>query len=183
VRPTIPESLRAIQAAIAEQLTPELSSLFAQEAATAASMLAESLFAEWDTLAEDLRADNTRLREILDAGRDALRSIGESNEVTAALVNKIDGVLAQAGDERLAISSLGTENDRLNDALADLLELIEDTDGEPGYENFAPVRAQAYRHLRRVAVRGWSYFDISGFRERIIKARAELASDNSAVER
>jgi hypothetical protein len=123
------------------------------------------------------------LRGILATGRDALKSIDRSNEVTAALVNKVDGVLAQAGDDRLAISSLGAENDRLNDALAGLLELIEDTDGEPGFEKLAPVRAQAYRHLRRVAVRGWSYFDISGFRERIIKARAELESDNSGGER
>ena len=179
MRPTIAESLRAIQGAIAEQLTPELSSLFAMEAATAASMLVESLLAEWDTLAEDLRADNARLREVLAAARDVLRS----NEAAGSLVSKIDGVLAQAGDERLAIPSLSSENDQLSDALADLLELIEDTQGQPGTESLAPVRAQAYRHLRRVAVRGWSYFDISGFRERIIKARAELASDNSAVER
>jgi hypothetical protein len=179
MRPTIAESLRAIQGAIAEQLTPELSSLFAMEAATAASMLAESLLAEWDTLAEDLRADNARLREILAAARDVLRS----NEAAGSLVGKIDGVLARAGDERLAISSLSSENDQLSDALADLLELIEDTQGEPGTESLAPVRAQAYRHLRGVALRGWSYFDISGFRERIIKARAEFASDNSAVER
>ncbi len=179
MRPTIAESLRAIQGAIAEQLTPELSSLFAMEAASAASMLVESLLAEWDTLAEDLRADNARLREILAAARDVLRS----NEAAGSLVRKIDGVLARAGDEPLAISSLSSENDQLSDALADLLELIEDTQGQPGTESLAPVRALAYRHLRRVAVRGWSYFDISGFRERIIKARAELASDNSAVER
>jgi hypothetical protein len=179
MRPTVAETLRAIQGAIAEQLTPQLTSLFAMEAATAASMLAESLLAEWDTLAEDLRADNAGLREILGAARDLLRS----NEAAGSLVSKIDGVLAQAGDERLAISSLSSENDQLSDALADLLELIEDTHGQPGCENFGPVRAQAYRHLRRVAVRGWSYFDISGFRERIIKARAELASDGSAVER
>ena len=183
MRPTIAESLRAIQGAITEQLTPELTSLFAIESASAASMLVESLIGDWDTLAEDLSIDNTRLREILGAGRDALQSIAGSNEVEDDLVSKIDRVLAQAGDMRLAISSLSSENDQLNDALADLLELMEGTDGEPGHENFAPVRAQAYRHLRHVAVRGWSYFDISGFRERIIKARAELASDNSAVER
>jgi hypothetical protein len=179
MRPTVPETLRAIQGAIAEQLTPQLTSLFAMEAASAASMLAESLLAEWDTLAEDLHADNARLREILDAARGVLRS----NEGAGSLVSKIDGVLARAADERLAISSLSTENDQLSDALADLLELIEDTRSEPGHKNFDPVRAQSYRHLRRVAVRGWSYFDISGFRERIIKARAELASDGSAVER
>jgi hypothetical protein len=179
MRPAVAETLRAIQGAIAEQLTPQLTSLFAMEAASAASMLAESLLAEWDTLAEDLRADNARLREILATARDLLRS----NEAAGSLVSKIDGVLAQAGDERPAISSLSSENDQLSDALADLLELIEDTRGEPGCENFGPVRAQAYRHLRGVAVRGWSFFDISGFRERIIKARAELTSDGSAVER
>ncbi len=183
MRPTPGESLRAIQSAIAEQLTPELSSLFAEEAASAATMLAESLFAEWDTLAEDLRADNARLRKILGSARDALSRVNRSNELAAALVNKIDGVLAQAGDDRLTVSSLGAENDRLSEALAELLELIEDKDGEPGFEGLAPVRAEVYLHLRRVAVRGWSYFDISGFRERIIKARAELPSDNSSVER
>jgi chromosome segregation ATPase len=183
MRPTIAESLRAIQSAIAEQLTPELTSLFAIESASAASMLVESLYAEWDTLAEDLRADNARLREILGVSRAALHSIDRSNEVTTALVSKIDGVLAQAGDDRLAISSLRSASDQLSDALADLLELIEDTQGQPGTESLSPVRAQAYRHLRRVAVRGWSYLDISGFRERIIKAREELESDNSAVER
>jgi len=170
MRPTPSESLRAIQAATMERLVPELQSLFAQEAATAISMLIESLAAEEDTLAEDLRADNARLREILESARDPLRR----NVGATSFVSKIDGVLAQAGDERIAISSLSSENDRLNGALTDLLELIEDRHGE-GDESLDAVRAQAYGHLRRVAVRGWSYLDVSGFRERIVKARAELA--------
>lgn len=170
MRPTVSESLRAIQAATMERLVPELQSLFAQEAATAVSMLIESLAAEEDTLAEDLRADNERLRGILKSAREPLRR----NEGADSLVLKIDGVLAQAGDERIAISSLSSENDRLNDALADLLELTEDSQGDEDC-GLDTVRAQAYGHLRRVAVRGWSYLDVSGFRERIVKARAELS--------
>lgn len=168
MRPTASESLRAIQAATMERLVPELQSLFAQEAASAVSMLIESLAAEEDTLAEDLRADNARLRKILESARQQLTR----NEAAASLVTRIDGVLAQAGDERIAISSLSSENDRLNGALAELLELIEDAQGRG--DGLDTVRAAAYRHLRRVAVRGWSYLDVSGFRERIGKARAEL---------
>jgi hypothetical protein len=37
------------------------------------------------------------------------------------------------------------------------------------------VRTEAYRHLRQLAVRGWSFFDVSGFRERMARARAEMA--------
>jgi hypothetical protein len=169
VRPTPAESLRAIQAAVAEQLTPELSSLFAIEASTAITMLCESLIAEEDTLAEDLLADNTRLRDILASARHALRS----NTNATSLVSHIDGVLHEAGDRRLAISSLSEDNDRLNAVLAQLLELIEDREDE----TLAPVRRAAYRHLRRVTCRGWSYFDVSGFRQRIIEARAEIDRD------
>ena len=169
MRPTASESLRAIQAATMERLAPELQSLFAQEAASAVSMMIESLAAEEDTLAEDLRSDNARLREILGSARGPLGR----HEAGASLVTKIDGVLAQAGDERIAISSLSSENGRLNDALADLLERIEDSQGDG--DGLDAVRKAAYQHLRRVAVRGWSYLDVSGFRERIVKARAELS--------
>lgn len=170
MRPTASESLRAIQMATMERLVPELQSLFAQEAATAVSMLIESLAAEEDTLADDLRGDNARLRGILESAR---KELGR-NARAPSLVSKIDGVLAQTGDERIAISSLSSENDRLNDALTDLLELIEDSQGD-GDSGLGAVRVQAYRHLRRVAARGWSYLDVSGFRERIVKARAELS--------
>jgi hypothetical protein len=172
VRPTVAESLRAIQGAIAEQLVPEISSLFAIEASTAISMLCESLAAEADTLAEDLLADNTRLRAVLSSARDAL----QRNGIGATLVSQIDGVLHEDGDRRIAISVLSEDNDRLSESLAQLLELIEERDDE----SLARVRSAAYHHLRRVAVRGWSYFDVSGFRQRIMEARAELARDDPA---
>lgn len=166
MRPNAAESLRAIQNAVAEQLTPEISSLFALEASTAITMLCESLAGEADTLAEDLVADNARLREVLSSARAALASNGNA----ANLVSQIDGVLLEGGERRIAISALSEDNDRLSEALAQLLELIEGS----GDESLAQVRRAAYNHLRRVAVRGWSYFDVSGFRQRIIEARAEL---------
>jgi hypothetical protein len=175
MRPTPIESLRAIQTALAEQLTPEISSLFAMEASTAITMLCESLAGEADTLVEDLTTDNARLREVLSAARDALAR----NTSAAPLVSLIDGVLQEAGDRRLAVSSLSADNDRLSEALAQLLEFIEDAQDE----SLDPVRRAAYLHLRRVAVRGWSYFDVSGFRQRIIEARAELDDNNAPGER
>jgi hypothetical protein len=171
MRPTAAESLRAIQGAVAEQLVPEISSLFAIEATTAITMLCESLAAEEDTLAEDLLADNARLREVLSSARDAL----QRNGIGATLVSQIDGVLHEDGDRRIAISVLSENNGRLSESLAQLMELIEERD-----ESFAQVRRAAYHHLRRVAVRGWCYFDVSGFRQRIIEARAELARDDPA---
>jgi hypothetical protein len=172
MRPTPSESLRAIQSAVAEQLTPEISSLFALEATTAITMLCESLAAEADTLAEDLLTDNNRLRDVLSAARQTL----QRNGIAPTLVSQIDGVLHEGGERRLAISALSEENDRLSETLARLLELIEDT----GDESLAQVRRAAYLHLRRVAVRGWSYFDVSGFRQRIIEARAELLRNDPA---
>lgn len=172
MRPTAAESLRAIQSAVAEQLVPEITSLFAIEATTAITMLCESLIAEADTLAEDLLADNARLRDILSSAGAALKR----NGIGATLVSQIDGVLHEDGDRRIAISVLSEENGRLSEALAQLLELIEEGDDE----SLAQVRRAAYHHLRRVAVRGWSYFDVSGFRQRIIEARAEITRNDPA---
>jgi hypothetical protein len=132
-------------------------------------MLVESLAAEEDTQAQDLRDDNSRLRDILGSARDVLRR----NEDAASLVTNIDGALAEGAGESIVISHLAAENDRLNEALALLLEHIEDARGA-GNEALEALRVKAYRHLRRVAVRGWSYLDVSGFRERIVKARSEF---------
>lgn len=186
MRPNPTESLKAIQGAIAEHLAPEISSLFAIEASTAITMLCESLAAEADTLAEDLSNDNARLRRVLTDAREALTTAPPSpahgkgaggqggNGNAASLVSYIDGVLQEDGGGRIAVSVLSEVNDRLNEALARVLESIETS----GDESLAEVRRAAYLHLRRVAVRGWSYFDVSGFRQRIVEARAELAKNH-----
>jgi hypothetical protein len=172
MRPTATESLRAIQSAVAERFTPELSSLFAIEASTAVTMLCESLAAEADLEVENLVTDNDRLRNILSSAREALAS----NANAATLVSQLDGVLQESGDGPLSISRLSEVNGRLSEALAQLLESIEDN-GED--KSLTKIRSSAYRHLRRVAVRGWSYFDVSGFRQRIIEARAEVDRDSA----
>jgi hypothetical protein len=171
MRPDGVESLRAIQGAVAGVLAPELRTLFAEEAAGAAGMLIESLAAEWDTAAETLLRDNETLRTVLGEARGGLAAL--SNERAAGLVKEIDGVLGQAGDGSLAVSSLTLENNRLREQLASFLELAEDVDGTAEAAALAPAREGAYRHLRQVAVRGWSFFDVSGFRERMMQVRAE----------
>lgn len=176
MRPDPRESLRAIQAAVGERFTPELSSLFALEAAQAVTMLTESLAAEADTLAEDLQNDNAAIRAILTDAAPQLQPLLASNKTVQELVQYLDDTLREAGDGRIAISSLAGENNRMLAALERLVEFIEDTDGEPGAESLTGVRQDAYRHLRRVAARGWCFFDVSAFRERIVSARAELAS-------
>ena len=175
MRPNGSESLRGIQAAVANVLAPEVTTAFGQEAVQAISMIVESLAAEWDTAAQDLVRDNGELRDVLGAGRIALESVKESNTKAATLVIEIDGVLRQAGDGSIAISSLTAENDRLRAALVVLLEFAEDVAGDKGYDEIDTVRSAAYRHLRRVATRGWSWFDVAGFRERMVSAKAEAA--------
>ena len=100
---------------------------------------------------------------------------GERNDTAESLVIEIDGVMGEAGDGSLAVSSLTRTNNRLREVLEALLCFVEDVNGRPGYEAMDAVRRPAYRHLREVSLRGWSFFDVSGFRERIPKARAELS--------
>lgn len=165
--------MRAIQATVAEVLAPELRTAFAEEAAGAVSMMVESLAAEWDTAAETLVRDNETLRAILGEARAALESAPNGNGEAASLVREIDGELGRAGDGSLAISGLTATNNGLREVLASFLELAEDTAGEVEWVALEPARAAAYRHLREVSLRGWSFFDVSGFREKIAKERAE----------
>jgi hypothetical protein len=153
-----------------------LSTPFAEEAAQAATMMAESLAGEWDTAVEDLVADNSVLRKILEKGRGELAGTG--NDKVADTVKEIESALSTPRAMSFRVSDLTAENESLRAGLASLLESLEDleTRGE-GRE----VRRDAYRHLRRVAVRGWSFFDVSGFRERIVQARAELDQSDESV--
>ncbi len=173
MRPGSIESLRAIQGAIADALTPEIKSLYAQEAAQAVTMMVESLAAELDTAVADLTRDNDTLRRLLNHAAGVLRPAGESNAAAATVVNEIEETLAGPAAAELTITATTQENDRLRSALASLLEYVEDQQGEPDGERLAAVRNEAYRYLRVLALSGWSFFDVSGFRERIVQARAE----------
>jgi hypothetical protein len=175
MKPNGLESLRAIQVAITEALAPEITSLFAQEAAQAVSMMAESLAAEWDTAVDDLTRDNAELRRILGNAVDALREPAGSNDTAAAIVKEIEGALALPGAATLTLSALTEENDSLLSALASLLEYVEDIQGQPDAKVMDAVRTEAYRHLKVLAVRGWSFFDVSGFRERMARARSGMS--------
>lgn len=159
---------------MAETLAPELQTMFAQDAAQTMAMLAESLAAEWDRAAEDLRADNAAIRALLQRAQAALKTLEGRNENRDSLVNQIDGVMRGAGDGDITISSLSAENQRLAAVLETLLCLAEDTEGERG--PLADLRREAYAHLRRVAVRGWCFWDVASFRERMIRARSETAT-------
>jgi hypothetical protein len=183
VKPDGIESLRAIQAAVAEVLVPELRTAFAEEAAGAVSMMVESLVAEWDTAAEMLVRDNEALRRILADGREALQSVPDGNGRAASLVREIDGELRSGGGGSLAISALTAENNRLRERLASFLELAEDTAGGQGWADLRPVRDRAYRHLRQVSLGGWSFFDVSGFREKMARERAGSVRDDPRRER
>lgn len=172
MRPTASESLRAIQAAVAGVMTPELTTGFAQEAASAVGMMIESLAAEIDTEVETLVHDNAKLRGLLDGVKDSLA--GNAN--AAALVSDVDGVLGQGGGGSLALSALAHEHAGLMAVVERFLQFAEDAQGTLEGDALATARAAVYRHLREVAVRGWSFFDVSGFREKIVQARAQLSA-------
>ena len=173
MRPTGGESLRGVQTALAEVILPELQSMFAQDAVQVMSMMMESLAGEWDTAAQDLDCDNRALGELLSQAGSAISSLPQSNDSRAALVNEIESVLAEAPADSLALSVLGARHSRLKGVMERVLVELEEAVGQPGMEALDAVRQAVYRHLRRVALRGWSFWDVASFRERMVRARAE----------
>lgn len=176
MRPTGLESLRGLQAALAETLIPELTSVHAQDAAQTMAMLLESLAAEADNAVADVTADIATVEHLLENALTPLARLSERNEERDAIVSEIDGVLREAGDGSLIVSSLTARNNRLRAVLERLLCLLEDLSGEAGGEVTEPLRRDVYGHLRRLAVRGWCFWDVASFRERIVRARAELSA-------
>lgn len=174
MRPNAVESLRGIQNAIMQNILPELQTLFAQDIAQVSQMLIESLIAEWDTAAHHLHQDNQTMSRILSEARQALAPLTPGNVQAASLVQEIDGVLSASGDDSLAISKLTERNNALKSVLEHTLELIEDLADAPSAQALLPVRRDAYNHLRKVAVRGWSVFDLLSFREKMAQVRATL---------
>ena len=174
VRPNAVESLRAVQAALAEVIAPGLASAFALDSTQTVQMLLESLAAEWDTAAESLSRDNEAHRSLLSAAGEALTNAPAGNESLRSLVSEIEQRLRDDVTTSLIISELASRNGPLRATLESVLAMFEDLTGRPGSEKIDEVRIRIYQHLKEVAARGWSFWDVSSFRGR-------MAAINSAV--
>ncbi len=155
-----------------EVIAPELQSAFAQDAARTAQMMLESLANDWDTAAENLHRDNRALRDLLSQTREAIGSLPESNDRLVALVKEIDGALAKPTGQSLAIYDLTAENERWRGLLERTLVDLENASLKAAFLPLMPVRQAIYAHLREVAARGWSFWDVMSFRERMTRLRA-----------
>jgi len=175
MRPTAIESLRAAQAALAEVIAPEVTSAFALDATQTVQMLLESLASEWDTVAETLSRDNETLSSLLSASGEALRSAADGNESLAPIVSQIEQRLRDDGETSLVISDLASRNGCLRATLESVLVPFEDLTGRPGSENIDEARTRIYKHLKEVAARGWSFWDVSSFRGRMAALQTPAA--------
>jgi hypothetical protein len=167
MRPTVVEVLRGLQGALISDIAPEVQSLFGQDVLQSTQMLLEMVANEIDGAADNLARDNETLGGILARGAGAVRPFDKG------LAEEMAAVLAEAPDPSLTIATLSARNQRLRGLLERLLVVCEDAAGKtPKAEALAAVRSDAYRHLREVAVRGWSFWDVFSFRERMARLRA-----------
>jgi hypothetical protein len=179
MRPTGIESIRAIQSALADVLAPALTSSFAQDAAQTLQMLLESLAAEWDSAADELRRDNETLAKLLMSSREAIKSASDGNEKLAAAVSEIEHRLSEDAADSIAIPALSFRNDALRGTLEQTLMAFEDIAAEQTSAGITSVRGDIYGHLRDVASRGWSFWDVSSFRGKMTEIRAAVRDDAS----
>jgi len=161
------EALRGLQGTLMSDITPEVKSLFGQETLQLAQMLLEMLVSEVDGAADNLARDNQTLCELLGRAVVALRP------VDSALAEEAAAASAEPTDPSLTVAALTTRNQRLRGLLERLLVLCEDVaESAQASQDLMAVRSEAYRHLREVAARGWSFWDIFSFRERMARLRA-----------
>jgi len=148
-------------------ITPEVKSLFGQETLQLAQMLLEMLVSEGDGAADNLARDTQTLCELLG------RAVGALRPVDSALAEEAAAASAEPTDPSLTVAALTTRNQRLRGLLERLLVLCEDVaESAQASQDLMAVRSEAYRHLREVAARGWSFWDIFSFRERMARLRA-----------
>jgi hypothetical protein len=178
MRPDGVESIRAVQAALAVVIAPELKTPFAQDATQTLQMLLESMAGEWDTAAQDLRDDNEALVGLLDISRKACESLPNRNERMTSAVSQIERVRDDGGGS-IAISALAARNRVLREALEQTLMAFEDEVAETGTGAIASARSRIYQHLRKVASRGWSFWDVASFRGKMTEIRAASAQDDA----
>ncbi len=147
--------------------------MLAQDTAQTLQMLLESVVGEWDTAADTLFRDNRSLGELLSQGLETVQSIPTVDHELSALSKDIQSVLEETPEESLALSALSDRNERLRGLLERSLVLLEDREGAPEFAPLMSLRRAIYVHLRQVAVRGWSFWDVLSFRERMARLRAD----------
>ena len=179
MRPSGIESIRAIQSALADVIAPELTSPFAQDAVQTLQMLLESLAADEESAADQLRRDNKTLAELLMSSREAMKLAADGNESFSAAVSEIEQRLSEDVADSIAISALSFRNNALRGTLEQTLMAFEDITGEQTSAGITSVRGDIYGHLRDVAARGWSFWDVSSFRGKMTEIRAAVRDDAS----
>jgi hypothetical protein len=172
VKPGGVESLRGIQAALADALVPELTSAYAQDAAQTLTMLLESLAAGWDTAVEDLVSANSAVRALLSQAVQVFAA-NEGNEPAASLVKMCEDAIAVPPAATLRISALTAESEALRAALEHVLVALEDIAAGSADAPAMALRRSIYAHLRTEAGAGWSFWDVASFRERMVALRSE----------
>ncbi|HEU4759211.1 MAG TPA: hypothetical protein VFT91_04430 [Dehalococcoidia bacterium] len=173
MRPTALEGIRGIQEALLGTILPELQTMLAQDAAGTIQMLLESIANEWDTAVETLHADNRQVSRLLEQALGAIRSVAGAENRLDGIAGEIEGVLGEPADGSLAVSRLTARNERLRAILERVLAGLEDVAEAPEFAPLLSVKRDIYRHLRQVAARGWCFWDVLSFREKMARLRAE----------
>ena len=111
------------------------------------------------------------------SAREALKSPSDSNETFAAAVSEIEQRLSEEVGDSISVSALSSRNFALRGTLDQTLMALEDATAEPASAAITTVRGDIYAHLRDVATRGWSFWDVSSFRGRMTAVRAAAKDD------
>ncbi|HXG42115.1 MAG TPA: hypothetical protein VNL95_05245 [Dehalococcoidia bacterium] len=165
MRPDQRESVLVVQGVL-QELAREVSTDYARSQANMCLLLLQSVISEMDSAVHDLVQDTAALRELLAEARVALASLPDTE--AADLAAAIGAALEEAPPDDLRLSSLRPRRERLLGLLERFLCLCEDRLGTSGAEALGPVRSSAYRLLRRMALRGWSFWDVGSFREALV---------------
>jgi len=176
MRPNDVEVLRLLESVVLE-LGQEVPSLYGKAQTQFMFMLLETMASGWDEAAHHLFHDNRELAAILAQAQEALAQVPQDRPEVQALRRELPQVLSGDTGDDLRLSTLEGRHRQLMGALEKFLCLCEDVADDARYQPLMPLRAEAYRHLRRAAVRGWTFWDALSFREYILKAREALARE------
>ena len=167
------ESLRGLQAALADSIIPELQAMYAQDVAQTIAMLIESIAADWDTAADDLKTGNAAVRGLLREAFSVFSRLEAGNEQAGTLVKQVEEAVALPPAASLRISELTSESEQLRATLERVLVALEDIAAGPEDHPAMALRESIYSHLRIGAAAGWSFWDVASFRERMARLKSE----------